>query len=326
VFLSRHLHDFIVYLIAVTLASIAFGLALARWITRPLNELMATLPKLGSGTASIPALSKRHDEYGQLGMAIEIADRRLKDNELEITQHRDHLEERVRHRTAELDASNKELEAFSYSVSHDLRAPLRAIDGFSLALVEDYGDQVDEAARGYLDRVRRAAQRMGELIDDMLLLSRVSRSEMHYARVDLSSLAEHLIQELRSGEPGRNVQVDIAPGLVANGDERLLRILLQNLLGNAWKFTGKASQAKIEFDTRMAGSEQVFFVRDNGAGFDMRYVANLFGAFRRLHSDDEFPGTGIGLATVQRIINRHGGRVWAEGEVGRGATFSFVLE
>ncbi len=325
-FLRQHLRDFAVYLILMTLATLLFGLALARWITRPLGSVRSVLPMLGSGQAAIPSLSLRQDEYGLLGRAIEFADRRIHESEEQIRMHRDHLEELVKQRTRALEAANKELEAFSYAVSHDLRAPLRAIDGFSLALVEDYGDKLDDAAKGYLQRVRGGAQKMGRLIDDMLQLSRVTRAELHYAAVDLSAMAEQIVHDLRAQDPHREVQVSIAPGLTVSGDAGLLGILLQNILGNAWKFTRDAREAHIEFDSRLQDGEQVFLVRDNGAGFDMRYVSKLFGAFQRLHTEDEFPGTGIGLATVQRVINRHGGRIWAEGKVEEGACFYFVLK
>jgi DNA-binding response OmpR family regulator len=222
---------------------------------------------------------------------------------------------------AELERKNKELEAFSYSVSHDLRAPLRAIDGFSQALLEDYAGLLDERGRDYLGRVRGAAQRMGELIDDLLLLSRVSRAELRRGPVRLTETARAVAAELASKHPERSVAVEIAEGLVAEADGRLCRVLLENLLGNAWKFTAKTREARVEVG--MAGS--AYFVRDNGAGFDMRYAEKLFAPFQRLHGEAEFPGTGIGLATVHRIVDRHGGRVWAEGAVGRGATLFFTL-
>ncbi len=233
------------------------------------------------------------------------------------------LEQRVRERTLRLEAANQELEAFSYSVSHDLRAPLRSIDGFSQILLKNYGAQLDSKGQDYLSRVRRASQRMGELIDDMLLLSRVARSEIHKEQVDLSALARSISAELKQAAPERVVEFVIADGIEANGDAKLLRILLENLLGNAWKFTAKKAAAKIEFGTQAIDGGSAVFVRDNGAGFNMHYANKLFQPFQRLHSMNEFEGTGIGLATVQRIIQRHGGRVWAEGEEGIGATFYF---
>lgn len=238
------------------------------------------------------------------------------------------LERRVLERTAELAAANHELEAFSYSVSHDLRAPLRSIDGFSQALLEDYTDRLDETGRDYLNRVRAASQRMGALIDDLLKLSRVTRTEMTRTTVNLSSLARSIIDELKKAEPGRAVTLRISPSLTVIGDEHFLRIALDNLINNAWKFTRKQPNAMIEFGLSSIdgnNTRQTFYIRDNGAGFDMQYAGKLFGAFQRLHKSEDFSGTGIGLAIVQRIIHRHGGRVWAEGQVGRGATFYFTL-
>ncbi len=236
------------------------------------------------------------------------------------------LERRVLERTTELTAANKELEAFSYSVSHDLRTPLRAIDGFSQVLLDDYADRLDDQARNYLGRVRAATQRMGNLIDDMLTLSRITRAEMQRETVDLSALATEVFAELQASEPERKVDVRIEPGLVAKGDSQLLRVALVNLLGNSWKFTGKTVNAKIEFGAiRNADGTTDFFVRDNGVGFDMTYADKLFGAFQRLHLASEFPGTGIGLATVQRIIRRHGGQTRGEAVPGQGATFNFTL-
>jgi PAS domain S-box-containing protein len=237
------------------------------------------------------------------------------------------LEQRVAERTAELVASNAELESFSYSVSHDLRAPLRAIDGFSRSLVEGYAQALDATGLSYLERVTRAAERMGRLIDDLLNLSRITRAELTRVPVDVSRLVQTLFDELRRAEPDRAVELLAEPGIVLQADPRLLRILLENLLGNAFKFTTRQTPARIEFGSRTEdGHRRVCFIRDNGAGFDMNYAHKLFGPFQRLHSAREFPGTGIGLATVQRIVNRHRGRVWGEGQVGQGATFYFSLE
>jgi PAS domain S-box-containing protein len=242
----------------------------------------------------------------------------------DLTERR-RTDELLRRHTAQLEVANAELDAFAYSVSHDLRAPLRSIDGFSQALLEDYTAQLDDAGRDYLQRVRVATQRMATLIDDLLNLSRVTRSEMVIGSVDLSELARELAAELAASDPGRTVDLVIAPGLEARADRGLLRVVLQNLMGNAWKFTGKRDGARIEVGVVSANGERAYFVRDNGAGFDMAFASKLFGAFQRLHRATEFPGTGVGLATVQRIIHRHGGRVWAESVVDRGATFYFTL-
>jgi PAS domain S-box-containing protein len=231
----------------------------------------------------------------------------------------------LRRGNIQLEAANKELEAFSYSVSHDLRAPLRAIDGFSQALLEDYSNQFDDVGKDYLQRVRSATQRMGQLIDDILNLSRVTRSEMSLQRTDLSAIASGIVSELRRSQPDRQIDVEIAGGIDAHADPRLVRIVLDNLIGNAWKFTGKRIDARIEVGVEHGGDETIYFVRDNGAGFDMTYAHKLFGAFQRLHAAADFAGTGIGLATVQRIVHRHGGRVWAESVAGQGATFFFTL-
>jgi PAS domain S-box-containing protein len=225
----------------------------------------------------------------------------------------------------QLRAANQELEAFCYSVSHDLRAPLRGLDGFSQALVEDYGDKLDATGKDLLQRISDASRRMDRLIDDMLNLSRLTRSELHRRPVDLSEVAHEVADELRKRDPQRQVELRIADDLKADGDPDLLRVALENLLGNAWKYTSKQSQAVIEFDRRQTNGSPSFFIRDNGVGFDMQYVGKLFSPFQRLHGRNEFPGTGVGLATVQRIIHRHGGRAWAEAEINKGATFYFTL-
>lgn len=243
----------------------------------------------------------------------------------ELAKYQEHLEELVEERTAELAAVNKELEAFSYSVSHDLRAPLRSIDGFSQALLDDYDRKLDEGGKHMLQRLRANSQNMAELIDDMLDLSRLTRKEMHRQEVDLSALVRDITKELRDTDRDRRVDFAITDNAIVNGDPILLKAMMENLLGNAWKFTGKRKDALIEFGVTQQDGNTTYFVRDNGAGLDMAYADKLFGAFQRLHSESEFSGTGIGLATVQRIIYRHGGKVWAEAEVNKGATFYFTL-
>ena len=245
--------------------------------------------------------------------------------EEELKKYREQLEGLVQERTIKLEASNKELEAFSYSISHDLRAPLRAIDGFSQALLEDCEDKLDLQGKDYLIRIRTATQRMSTLIEDLLNLSRITRSEMSMEKVNLTRIVRSVINELQNSQPQRHVKIRIADDLEDIADSRLISIALENLMSNAWKFTAKQSEALIEFGSTRDGSKKVYFIRDNGAGFDMTYMDKLFAPFQRLHTIDEYPGTGIGLATVRRIIHRHGGKVWAEGQTGKGATFYFSI-
>ena len=239
---------------------------------------------------------------------------------------RKNAEETLWRYSERLELANRELDAFSYSVSHDLRAPLRSIDGFSQALLEDCGGRLDAQGAEHLNRIRKAAQRMGQLIDDLLALSRLTRVEMRRSTVSLTSLAELVAQALSAAEPERKVRFSAAPGVQAECDSHLARIVLENLLGNAWKYTSKRAEASVEFGAEaQPDGAPAYFVRDNGAGFDMSHSDKLFGAFQRLHTADEFPGNGIGLATAARIVHRHGGRIWARGAVGRGATFYFTL-
>jgi len=268
-----------------------------------------------------------HDAHGTIGGIVLYTEviTPLKRVEMELRELNQQLEQRVKERTARLEEVNQELEAFSYSVSHDLRAPLRGIDGFSQALLEDYHDKLDGQGRDYLDRVRKASQRMGLLIDDLLKLSRVSRAELTVAKVNLSRLAEGVLTGLVESEPDRDVEAVVEQGLSATADPTLIQVVLENLLDNAWKFTRYNPRPRVEFGRRMVNDEQVFFLKDNGAGFDMTYAEKLFTAFQRLHSPERFPGTGIGLATTARIIRRHGGRIWAEAEPDKGATFFFTL-
>lgn len=261
-----------------------------------------------------------------IGDGIDQAHAELRNKEVELKKLNEELERRVATRTTQLELVVKELEAFSFSISHDLKAPLLAIDGFSRILRKDYPDKpLDETGRDYLERICKGTQRMDRLIDAMLQLAKVTRSEFHRQFVDLSKMARAIAEQHRQHDPDRSVAVTIQEGIVVWGDPDLLRIALENLIGNAWKFTGKKERPQIEFGMTLEAGEITCFIRDNGAGFDMTYADKLFGPFQRLHKTDQFPGTGIGLATVRRIIARHGGRVWAQGAVGQGATLFFTL-
>jgi len=271
---------------------------------------------------------KREEEIRVLNADLTVTNEQLekeaterKRAEEELKAHAKSLEQR----TSELDAANRELEAFAYSVSHDLRGPLRGMDGFSLALLEDYGDKFDAEGKDYLQRVRAGSQKMAQLIDDLLKLSRVSRADLVRREVNLSEVAQAVAADLQENAAERPVTFDIAPGAVVGGDARLLRIVLENLFGNAWKFTAKHDQATIEFGVTNHDGKPAYFVRDDGVGFDMAYADKLFQPFQRLHSGAEFGGTGIGLATVARIVHRHGGSVWAESVIDQGTTFYFTL-
>ncbi|MEX1183462.1 MAG: ATP-binding protein [Gemmatimonadota bacterium] len=288
---------------------------MARVYTRPMRAFASAAADFGRGDFGRRLDVQRRDELGLMAAAFN-------GMAAEVEHGYADMEERVRQRTAELEAVNHELQAFSYSVSHDLRSPLRSIDGFSQALLEDYGPSLDATARDYLKRVRGGAQRMGLLIDDLLQLARVTRQPITRNPVDLSELAAEILAELRKSEPDRAVATRIEPGLAAVGDPGLLGVALHNLLDNAWKFTSRTADPSIEFGRTEGGA---FFVRDNGAGFSMEYADQLFTPFQRLHSMQEFSGTGVGLATVQRIMARHGGRVWAQAAVGIGATFFFTV-
>jgi PAS domain S-box-containing protein len=275
-------------------------------------------------TIKTPTFGPDGKILGVLGIGRNITER--KTAEAEILCMNQELEQRVEARTSELQAANQEMEAFSYSVSHDLRAPLRAIDGFSQVVLDEYSGQLDEAGRHYLSRIRRSTRHMGQLIDDLLNLSRTSRGELALADCDLSAICGGIAGNLAAVHPDRRVQVTIQPNLQVRADPRLMQVALENLLGNAWKFTAHSSEARIQVEGRVSpDGERAFSIRDNGAGFDMGHAHKLFSAFQRLHSATEFEGTGIGLAIVRRIIHRHHGRTWAEGEPGKGATFFFTL-
>jgi signal transduction histidine kinase len=318
--------------LTISLASLAVAVGvLSRETVRSLQELKEQVESLVTRRDGA-LIVERTDEIGQLGRAFAFllderrrADTLLQAGEEKLRRLNEELEQRVVERTIQLETANKELEAFSYSISHDLRAPLRGIDGWSQALLEDYHDKLDEQGRQYIDRVRSETQRMGYLIEDMLQLSRLTRAEVRKEPVDLSALARAIVDRLQKEELQRRVDFVIQENLVANGDVHLLESALVNLLGNAFKFTGARANARIEFGQTEMENQRVFFVRDNGAGFDMAYAEKLFTAFQRMHKAAEFPGTGIGLATVQRIIRRHGGKVWAEAKVNEGAVFYFII-
>lgn len=274
-------------------------------------------------TSGIPLFNNNGIFQGYRGIAKEITER--KRTEEQIARLNDQLENKVIERTKMLQIANKEMEAFSYSVSHDLRAPLRSIDGFSQAFLEDYESILDETGKNYLSRVRSAAQKMSTLIDDMLKLAKVSRTSIAKKEIHLSEIAESIADSLLETDPDRDAEIVIEPDMVISGDKNLIKVALQNLMENAWKFTSKQDITKIEVGSKQIKKETVYYVRDNGAGFDMAYAKKLFAPFQRLHKESDFPGTGIGLSTVQRIVHRHLGKIWAEGQSGSGATFYFTL-
>ena len=330
--------------LAVMAVALLAAYLLSRILQGTISEPILALAETAKAVStrqdySVRAPKLGADELGALTDAFNQMLGRIAEQKGELQRYAADLERRVEERThelqerneslrrnaAELLAANTELDAFAYSVSHDLRAPLRSIDGFSQILLEDYSEKLDEAGRESLQRVRAASQRMGTLIDDLLKLARVTRAEIRTEDVDLSGMAREIVADLQRTTPERQVEFEIAPGLKARGDTRLLRVALDNLLRNSWKYTAKQPAPRVEFRSADANGGRTFMVRDNGAGFDMKYADKLFGVFQRLHSAADFEGTGIGLATVRRIINRHGGRIWAEGAVDQGATFYFTL-
>lgn len=348
---NERLLDYLEIVISVTFAALLIAILISLWlqsiITRPILSIANIAKQIiaeGKYTLRVEKISE--DEVGELvddfnemlsvieqrtnelelsniNLAHEIKERERAENE--IMELNTELEKRVKERTAQLEVTNHELESFCYSVSHDLRGPLRAIDGFSQALIEELPDDMSEDAKRYFNRIRAGTVRMGQLIEDLLNLSRVSRSELKYQPVDISKISEEILINLEMTEPERKVKFSIWDNMQVDGDERLLKAAMENLLSNAWKFTSRNENANIEVGVMRENERSVYFVRDNGAGFDMNYVDKLFGAFQRLHSANEYPGTGIGLATVQRIIHRHGGRIWADAVLNKGAIFYFTL-
>ena len=342
------------YLGVATLATalaMLVAYALSRWLQEAVTRPLIAITRVAGEVAekrnfSLRAEKLSQDEIGLLAESfntmlgeIERATRELQASNLEfgreveerrraekeILRLNAELETRVKERTEQLEYPNAELEAFCYSVSHDLRAPLRSIDGFSQALLEDFPKDVPPEATRYLGRIRTSTQRMGQLIDDLLNLSKVSRGELQRREVDIAEICRQIVNDLQQRDPARKVEISIWDGMQANADPRLLHAALENLIGNAWKFTSKTEHARIEVGVLRDGEQATLFVRDNGAGFDMAYAGKLFGAFQRLHSVNEYQGTGIGLATVQRIVHRHGGRIWADAKPGKGAVFFLTL-
>lgn len=311
----------VVLVTAAGLALMALITAAAIWIfrrdvLRPIAQLELATREVAAGNWSFELDEGRPDELGEMARHFDAMTRALRDSfgQLQLSNR-------------ELVALNNELESFSYSVSHDLRSPLRSMDGFSLALLEDYGDQLDEEARDNLQRIRAASQRMGRLIDELLGLARVTRAELRIHEVDLSAMAREMAAAWTRSQPERRVRWEIDEGIAVKADRELIQIALQNLLDNAWKFTGKTADAVIRVGMRQEGGDRVCFVADNGAGFDMAYADRLFGAFQRLHHESDFPGIGVGLAIVQRVLRRHGWPLWAQASLGGGATFFFrILE
>jgi light-regulated signal transduction histidine kinase (bacteriophytochrome)/HAMP domain-containing protein len=299
------------------------------FILRPIRRLRASTERLAAGDLQerigphymVGELGLLAHSFDQMAQSLEERDGQLQETARELRRRVAELHQR----TSELEAANKELEAFSYSVSHDLKAPLRALAGFSRILLDDYGDKLDQDGRRYLDILQREARRMGQLIDDMLALSRLGRRQMHFASIDMGELCLEVFEELRPMEPDRDLRLELGDLPPAYGDRDLLRQVLVNLLGNAIKFTRNRETAVVEVSGRNEGGETSYCVRDNGVGFDMNYVHKLFGVFQRLHTEEQFEGTGVGLAIVKRSVQRHGGRVWAEGKEGEGTTVCFSL-
>jgi light-regulated signal transduction histidine kinase (bacteriophytochrome) len=287
--------------------------------------ICAVITDLTERKAAEEELSKYRDHLEELVIQRTLELEKTNQSLKKEIEERKKIEKELQHRTIEAESANKELESFSYSVSHDLRAPLRVMDGFSEAIFLDYGDKLDEQGQDLLIRIRKASQKMSQLIDDTLKLSRVSRSDMNIEQIDLSEMAKSIASELKATQPERQVKFNIQPEVKTYGDRQLVRMALMNLMENSWKFTGRRRQARIDFGASEQDGKLVAFVKDNGDGFDMKYADKIFRPFSRLHSEKDFPGTGIGLATVQRIIHRHGGKIWPEAQKGKGVTFYFTL-
>jgi signal transduction histidine kinase len=329
--LNHRFWRYILISVIVLLASLIMALLITSVYRRALAGPIINLAQTAERVSAEKNYSLRAapiEDKTEIGLLINAFNEMLQQIQVRdqaLLEAQGELEHRVQDRTQQLVAANHELEAFSYSVSHDLRGPLQTIHGFVHMLSADYGSQLDGRGRDYLQQLRTSSRRMAELIEDLLNLSRVSTTAMHGERVDLSAMAKSIAHNLQSREPARNVEFVIANCGPSEGDSRLLQIVMENLLSNAWKYTSGRTQARIEFGCQSRPSGRVYFIRDNGAGFDGRQADRLFKPFQRLHSENEFPGTGIGLATVQRIVQRHGGEVWGESEAGRGATFYFTL-
>jgi signal transduction histidine kinase len=316
----------ILLFLVVMLLAVMFIVRRAMQPVRELTEVIKARSRDETGQDLPEGVYRYKDEISELAHAFEQMAGNLSSSFHELQQQESLLRQRVAERTRELKSANEELEAFTYSVSHDLRAPLRAIDGFSRALQEDCEAELSEEGRDYLQRVLRNVSRMSDIIDDLLRLARVGRSELVVSQVNLSSLATEIVAQLQQAEPDRKVEVRIQPDVVTRADPRLVRILLENLLANAWKYTANTEPARIEFEARSEDGKQVFCIRDNGAGFNMAHAEKLYAAFQRLHSSQEFEGSGIGLTIVERIIKRHGGWIHAQSEPAQGATFCFGFE
>jgi signal transduction histidine kinase len=331
--LSQYVVVAIIIILVVSLFVYLLSMKLQQPILIPLMQLTEAAKTIAKNRDySIRVAKQSNDEIGIMVEAfndmlkeISIREQERDRAEMQLQQHREHLEELVAERTSELQTSNDELESFCYSVSHDLRAPLRAINGFSQVLIEDYKNTLDPSGFDYLQRVRAASVRMGQLIDDLLNLSRTTRRELSIESVDIGAIATDVVNQFISDNEQRSVNLDIEEHLMTRADPHLLRILLENLLGNAWKYTSKVEQPIIKFSKEEQSGRNIYYVRDNGAGFDMNYMHKLFRPFQRLHQTEEFEGTGIGLAIVERIVQRHGGKIWAESRPDQGATFYFTL-